>query len=744
MIDETTTPLAAGIAQANAEATGTTEQETADVKKWLKRIEDARKFDEAARQRYAMDRQFARNDRGGFDYALPVAPTYVGIMSAFLYAKDPDLDVQPADGTTPPPMTEIVRMAREQVQADPATQQAMDAAAQGAQQQAMAQTATTIAGAISGGGQGDQAPAPPVDPQQAAQKGADAALQQLVKQKAQQLMAPYTRRLSEAKQFGQTISSVVTFLWTQAKLKRSAGKQIRSAFTCGPGWIKAAWQERMGKDPVMVQQLNDIQDNIARLAAGQMELSDGYCTNPDEKRAELDQLAAGIAAKVEVVVARGLVIDFVSAEDVQLPVGINMEDYLESPWLAHRIFMSKEDAKAAFPDLCGDGEDDKLCKATQYFEIKPRDTRRDDIGQASNRTAEDADRFRTGASPTGSTDDANVCVWEVQVKQTNQILTFIEGCDCYARAPYAPNPGTTRFYNLFLYAPTTVDGERHPQSLIERTEGQLEDMNRLYSDKAEFRRRTLPKTVFDETNLSATDAKKIAAGGAQEMVGVKPTIPGTAVNTMVAPIQYARFDPTLYDDSQTRAVLEMAWGIQEALASTIQTAKTATEAEIQQTGTETRTDFMRMTLDDMLTDLAVYTTEIALQKMSVDDVKRIAGPFAFWPEAMSIEDLSALVNVRIRAGSSGKPNTTAERQAWAQTMPVVQAAIVQVGQLRGSSPDEIADCIEALVAETIRRSGDNLDPEQFMPTSPDSGNAPMAPAPLFAAPTVVPNGATLQ
>jgi hypothetical protein len=111
---------------------------------------------------------------------------------------------------------------------------------------------------------------------------------------------------------------------------------------------------------------------------------------------------------------------------------------------------------------------------------------------------------------------------------------------------------------------------------------------------------------------------------------------------------------------------------------------------------------------------------------------------------MSIEDLSALVNVRIRAGSSGKPNTTAERQAWAQTMPVVQAAIVQVGQLRGSSPDEIADCIEALVAETIRRSGDNLDPEQFMPTSPDSGNAPMAPAPLFAAPTVVPNGATLQ
>ena len=35
-----------------------------------------------------------------------------------------------------------------------------------------------------------------------------------------------------------------------------------------------------------------------------------------------------------------------------------------------------------------------------------------------------------------------------------------------------------------------------------------------------------------------------------------------------------------------------------------------------------------------------------------------------WPEYQGPNDLNSMVVVDIRAGSSGKPNTTAERQAW--------------------------------------------------------------------------------
>jgi hypothetical protein len=93
--DPTTGALDAGIAQANAADGGVAEQEMADVKKWQKRIKEGREFDKLARKRYAIDRQFARGDKGGFRVALPIAATYVDILKSFLYAKDPDLDCQP-------------------------------------------------------------------------------------------------------------------------------------------------------------------------------------------------------------------------------------------------------------------------------------------------------------------------------------------------------------------------------------------------------------------------------------------------------------------------------------------------------------------------------------------------------------------------------------------------------------------------------------------------------------------------
>jgi hypothetical protein len=723
-MDPTMTPFQAGVASANAANGGPEVDEAADVKRWLKTITDARNFDEAARKRYAIDRQFARGDRGDFEVGLPIAATYIDILKAFLYAKDPDLDIQPADGTTPPPMADILERARAEVMADPQTQLAMQAAAQGAQQQATAQAVTSIATAAIGADGGQ--PAPPIDPQQAAQAGAQAAVEQLVKQRAKEIMAPYRQRQTEAKQFGQTLEAVVSYLWRKGRLKTACEPQVGSAFTCGPGWIKVAWQERMGRDPVMQQQINDAQDNLARIAATQADIADGG-QDVDEKTAELKQLIAGLEAKVEVLVARGLVIDFVAAEDVQVASGTNIVDYLNAPWIAHRVFMPLEDAKAAFPNLVGEGDDNLIGKATQYFQEKPRDTQCDDTGRHSTKTALDADRFRTGNN--GAQSVANVCVWEVQNRSTSQVLTFIEGLDRYAKAPFAPDPGTSRFYNLFLYAPTRTDGERHPQSMIQRTEKLLEEMNRLYSAKTIHRRRTKPKTVFNATGLEPEEVSKIENATEQEMVGVKPVDPSADVGALFRPVTYAGIDPALYDDSQQRAMLEMAWGIQEALASTIQVAKTATEAEIQKGGTEARTGYMRDCLDDMFNDLAEYTAEIALQKMDLADVQRIAGPWAFWPQALRIDDLSALVDVRIRAGSSGKPNTTAQREAWATSMPLIQSSIVQIGQLRGSSPEAIADCLEALVAETLERTGDKIDPDRFLPSAPDAVGLPQMAAP---------------
>ncbi|MGH8172505.1 MAG: hypothetical protein ACREPX_05120 [Rhodanobacteraceae bacterium] len=755
MID--TTPLDQGIAAENAATQGTSAEEMADVKKRLKDIADARTFDENARIRYALDRKYANGDGGEFDVVIEVAPSYIDVLTAFLYANDPDLDIQPAPGTNPPPMADVLKMARAQVMADPATQIAMEQAGAQAAQQATVAAAQTALGAVAGieapPPPDGAAPMPPPNPQMAGQQAAQTRLDELVKARANVIMAPHKQRLSDAKQIGQTIETVVSQMWQQAFLKAAADDLVRSGLTVAIGWLKAAWQERAGKDPLVVQKMNDLQDNIARLASTVADMRE-QPNDLDAKKAELQLQLDGLQADVEVVVARGLAIDFVAAEDMQVSLDVpKISQYRDAGWNAHRTFMPYCEAKVKFPQLCKEG-DNKLAKATVYFARKPADPRASrDVGSvADNVNASDADAYTSGSTITGGMsadrESGNVCVWEQWDKTCNSIITLMEGLDCYARPPFTPNPPTTRFYPFFQYAPIKVDGRRHPKSLIERSETLLDDTNRLYSNRSLHRRRSIPKTVFDRSNLTPEDASRIEAGGTQEMIGVEPVVPGSDVKQMVAPLAYAPIDEALYDDSKTRAALEMLWGIQEALGSSIQTPKTLGEAEIQQKGTEARTDYKRDNLDEMLTDLATYSAEIALQKMTHDDVVRIAGPFAMWPQNIGVEDLRTLVTVKIRAGSSGKPDTTAQREAWAQVMPIIQANIIQIGQLRGSSPEAIADCLEELVQETLARTGDRIDAARFLPSAPDNGGMTPPPAPMGAPPpTEVPApqpGAPLQ
>ena len=55
---------------------------------------------------------------------------------------------------------------------------------------------------------------------------------------------------------------------------------------------------------------------------------------------------------------------------------------------------------------------------------------------------------------------------------------------------------------------------------------------------------------------------------------------------MFLPIQYQQLDPAVYDTRIIMEKFELVWGLQEAMQGSIDTAKTATEAEIQQGGTQ--------------------------------------------------------------------------------------------------------------------------------------------------------------
>jgi len=522
------------------------------------------------------------------------------------------------------------------------------------------------------------------------------------------------QRKEMARMLAKTLDLVAMGLWREGKLKAACRPLVRSSLSVGIGWYKAVYLKRSDRDPLVVQTVPDQQDNIRRLFAMQEELASGTSDAPEVLQASIQALMEGMQGGphggVERKVDSGMVFDYRPAEDITVsPECPSLERYLDSPWIDDRMFFPKEQVKAKFPGL----SDEDLKRADIYTQRQDAEMKTGEAqSQATARyTAEDAETFRKIRDGDGS--PQFICVHETWDNEANVIRTWIEGVPVWAKPVAPPEVSATRFYPFFQWAPIQVDGKRHPESLPARSVDLLDEYSRTRSNYREFRRRSIPRTWFDRSAVEPEDAARMEVGGIGEMVGID--LKGQPVNAVMGVLQNPAFNPELYDTSVIRAELEIVWGIQEALSSSIRTAKTLGEAEIQQSGTEARQSFYRDSLDEMFIDLGHYTAEVSLQCMTLDEVHRFAGIEAFWPEGMTIEQMGMLVQLDIRAGSSSKAANGQRQERWAQLLPILKESIMTVGQMRQSSPLDMANALEQLTIETLERFGENIDPARFMP-----------------------------
>ena len=615
-------------AEAERRAAAALEEEGA-VRAWLKRIEEAREFDKAARQGYAKDRTYCQEQANAdvFDVRVPIAGTYVGILTTFLYARDPEVSVELAEAVS-------------------------------------------------------------------------------------------VRIKEDAKAFASTLEIVVGRLWKKGKLKAAADPLVRSGLSVGIGWMKAAWHRETGNNAALQQEIASLNSSLAAINQLQASLAEGIVGDDSSQRAELEQRLQQAEDEAQRIIFNALCVDFVRADDIQVaPECACLQNYVDSPWIAQRLFMPMDKAKATYPDAA-----DVLGQATAYFRVPGRTA--DGAGFNGASGAEQADAFTKGAAGATDTSKACVCVWELWNRETGHVITLAEGCPRYLRLPFKPEQRTTRFYPFFSWAVIWNDGARHPQSLVDRSRSLLDEYNRTRTNYRTHRSRAIPKTGFDSGALEPTDANRIADAASGEMVGLD--LKGQDASKVLFPISYNQIDPALYDTQVIRAELEMIWGVQEALSSSIQVAKTATEADIQQQGTESRIGYARDGLDEMLSELALYTAELAVSPngLTFEDAAAMAGDEALWFNVPEPEMLDMVVQVDIRAGSSGKPATALRQQQWSILLPQLQQAALQIGEMRQSPPQDIANCLEQLAVETVKRAGDtSIDPYTFIPQAP----APLAP-----------------
>lgn len=133
-------------------------------------------------------------------------------------------------------------------------------------------------------------------------------------------------------------------------------------------------------------------------------------------------------------------------------------------------------------------------------------------------------------------------------------------------------------------------------------------------------------------------------------------------------------------------------------------------------------------VEDWLQEISQYASQILLQEMTAAQVERMMGapeiapmagavlaPTYDWPE-LTKEDVFGMVELRIRAGTTGAPDKLEQQEAWGKMLPVMQQLISQIIQMQSAGIDPAP--VQALLRETVARFDERMDVDEFIPQMP--------------------------
>ena len=510
------------------------------------------------------------------------------------------------------------------------------------------------------------------------------------------------------KLFCKTLETVTNRYLEDARLKQQAKATVRAALTCSFGVLKVIWQQDIARDPLIERRLQDAQDNLQNVERLLMELEDETARTEQETiRAELEQTIAALTEKVEVVRAEGIVIDRILTENILIDPGVmEFADYENANWIVQIVPMSKAEAEGKYGY--------KLDKATIYD---------------NDRITGNHDGRLFGATRQAS-DDSRVCVYEIWDRQTQRVYTMAEGCDFWLREPYSPDNLGERWYPFFILPFQLVDGQFIGPSLVDLTE-KLQDEHNTARDRYNEHRDLIRPGYIASADINKRTIERFKDSELGEIVLIDAQ--GQPIQQAIVPKQHPPIDAAAYDVSQVRVDWEMVTGMQDAARSTVVKPKTATEANIMQQSLSARVSEFRDQIEDFLKSLAQYTAEILLLTIGVDKVEEITGKnrmqqtvdpvtgipvtvpvkLAYdWPD-MPREKVFHLVQLTIRAGTTGAPDKTESQENWLKMIQVIQPLIGQIMQLQaqGMNPAPLVNILK----ETINRFDDRLEVDEFIP-----------------------------
>lgn len=503
-------------------------------------------------------------------------------------------------------------------------------------------------------------------------------------------------KLPQVKAFCATAEKVIRkMLVEEGKLKKRAKANIRATMVTGFGVLKVLYQTEYRGDPIAVRRLEDSQDNLARVEGliQQMKKTD----DPSELARKRDELRANLAALKadnEIRIFKGFTIDRVKSEDF-LILDDNVsefDEYAEAAALGHEIWKTVADAR----DLFGM----EPTGATRYGRPRSDNTKTDDTPE----------------------EDQFICVIEIWDKKNGVVRTTAKGMNRWLREPYAPRHVPQRWYPFYVLGFNVTEGEWQPIPDTEMLSSLQDEYDRTRQNYADVREKAVPKRIVRKGgNLTEDDVTRIVDSGNKDWVAVEGN-PAVPITQDVMQLEGLKIDPAAYDTSAIRDDMDVVAGLSDAGRSNLIEAKTATEAEIMNEAMQSRQGERRDTHEDLLSEMGEGSLETALQDLSLEEVRQIAGDDAVWPDTpQGAEETFRQVSVKVRAGSSGKPNQQREREQWAQLLPLIKETMTGVMELRAAGNLDMANAAMELMRETLRRYDENFDLDALLPPMDEDG-----------------------
>lgn len=449
---------------------------------------------------------------------------------------------------------------------------------------------------------------------------------------------------------------------------------VRRAVVTGVGYLKLDFQRSMKRNPSVQMHIDSLQEKLDKIRVLTEDIAEGELDADSGEARQLELMIQDLMEQPLVLDQEGVVFGFPQSTALIIdPACVQLQGFIGANWIAEEHYFEPREVEEIF------GVDLKQAKYTKYARNKAESVRGGGPAYTDNK----------------STKEPQCCVWEYYDRTSGLRYYVLDGYCDFLEEPDSPNVDLERFFPYYSLVFNAIENEKElfPPSDVRLVKPMQDDHNFAREGLREHRKAARPKYVIPANSMEESDVQALKTHQPHHVAQIKGMQPGQKAADFISEVPVAKIDPNLYITTHLMDDVQVVVGAQEANFGSVSKA-TATETSVAESARMSSLQSNIDDLDDFLSNIARDSGQIMLTELDVETVAEIVGPGAVWPQ-LSTEEIKKEVNLKIEAGSSGRPNKAADLANMERVLPYLI-------QIPGIDPTWLA-------REVLKRLDDKLD-----------------------------------